>query len=249
MLTVKNLHVSVDKKKILRGVTLSVKKGEIHAIMGPNGSGKSTLAYSLMGHPNYEVDKKSSVKLDGSDLLDLETDERAKTGLFLAFQSPVAIPGVTVGKFLRQLYTAKKQDKSKKSVKDLTTAIEANKKIDALSKELQVKPELLKRSLNEEFSGGEKKKIETLQMLFLKPNYALVDEVDTGLDVDALKVVAKGIKKLSNEGTGVIVITHYQRILKYLRPDKVHVMRDGKIIKSGNASLAREIEKKGYNKI
>jgi len=248
MLSIKNLHASVENKEILKGLSLSVKPGEIHAIMGPNGSGKSTLAYSLMGHPAYSVTSSklrvTSLKLDGKDLLKLDTTKRAKLGLFLAFQSPIAVPGVSVGKFLRHVYKTKIQ----KRTQDFQEAIAINKRIDKLAETLSIKPELLKRSLNEGFSGGERKKIETLQMLFLLPKYAILDEVDTGLDVDALRVVAKGIKQLVEKGSGVIIITHYNRLLKHVKPDKVHVMLNGKIVKSGEANLAKEIEKSGYLK-
>ena len=188
--------------------------------------------------------------LDGKDLLNLKTDERAKLGLFLAFQSPIAVPGVTVAKFLRHISKTKiqrsKDPKIQNKTQDLKDAIEVNKKIDILAEKLSIKPELLKRSFNEGFSGGERKKIETLQMLFLKPKYAIMDEVDTGLDVDALKVVAKGIKEIVKKNTGVVIITHYNRILKHVKPTKVHVMLDGKIVKTGDAELAREVEKEGY---
>ncbi|MCR4264324.1 MAG: Fe-S cluster assembly ATPase SufC [Candidatus Roizmanbacteria bacterium] len=254
MLSIKNLHVSVDEKEILKGLSLSVKPGEIHAIMGPNGSGKSTLAYSLMGHPSYSVTSSklrvTSLKIDGKDLLKLDTTERAKLGLFLAFQSPIAVPGVSVGKFLRHVYMSRGKSKNKKlnKVTDIQEAIAINKKIDSLSEKLSIKSDLLKRSLNEGFSGGERKKIETLQMLFLQPKYAILDEVDTGLDVDALRVVAKGISELVKKGSGVIIITHYNRLLKHVKPDRVHVMLNGKIVKSGDAGLAKEIEGEGYKK-
>lgn len=253
MLSIKNLYASVEQKGILKGLSLSVKPGEIHAIMGPNGSGKSTLAYSLMGHPSYDIQNKQSiVKLDGKDLLDMDTTERAKAGVFLAFQSPISVPGVSVGKFLRHVHQSKnlksKDPKISNNVRDLTGAIAINKQIEEIAEKLSIKKDLLKRSLNEGFSGGERKKIETLQMLFLQPKYAILDEVDTGLDVDALKVVAKGIQELVKKGSGVIIITHYNRLLKHVKPNRVHVMSNGKIVKSGDAKLAKEIEKDGYKK-
>lgn len=253
MLIVKNLHVSIGGKQILNGVSLIVKPGEVHAVMGPNGSGKSTLAYSLMGHPAYKIQNSKSkiqMELDGTSLLDMEPDARAKQGLFLAFQNPVAIPGVSVAKFLRHIGKERVikgiKGESKGKRIDIAQAIAINKLLDTYAEELHIKKELMSRSLNDNFSGGEKKKIETLQMLFLKPTYAVIDEVDTGLDVDALKVVAGGVKKLTKQGSGMLIITHYNRILHYVKPDYVHVMVKGKIVKSGNWQLAKEIEKKGY---
>ena len=277
MLTIKNLHVSVEDKIILKGVSLTVKPGEVHAVMGPNGSGKSTLAYALMGHPAYEVGNKQQttdnlqLTLDGKDLSELSPDERAKAGLFLAFQQPVAIPGVTVRKFLRHLYklanskphfsrlwrdsrgrqqtrphrlTAQRLAGAAANGKKgdlLKLAVVANKAVDAISEKLHIKKELLSRSLNDDFSGGEKKKLEMLQMVIIKPKYAIVDEIDTGLDVDALKTVATALESLSNDKTGILIITHYQRILHHVKPDRVHVMMDGKIVRSGGAALAKEI--------
>lgn len=266
MLTISNLHVSVGEKEILKGLSLTVKPGEIHAVMGPNGSGKSTLAYALMGNPMYKILNSKSetpvrqiggrnpkfdamVKLDTIDLLELPPDGRAKAGLFLAFQQPVGIPGVSVRKFLRAVGKSRSVENSNKKQDVLSNAIEIHKRLDMLAEELYVHPDLLSRDLNDNFSGGEKKKIETLQMMFLSPKYAIIDEVDTGLDIDALRVVAGGIATLSKKGTGFIIITHYQRILKYLKPDRVHVMKDGKIVVSGPASLAKTIEEKGYTHV
>lgn len=247
MLEITNLHVSVAGRQILKGVSLSVGPGEIHAVMGPNGSGKSTLAYTLMGHPSYEV--TSPILFNKKNIIEMSADERANAGIFLAFQSPVAIPGVSVGKFLRHIGKQRNKETAGQKGNLLKSAIAINKQLDSLAGQLHIKPELLKRDLNDNFSGGEKKKIETLQMLFLKPKLALIDEVDTGLDVDALKLVAAGIKKLAKSGTSVIIITHYQRILKYLKPDRVHVMQDGRIVRSGAADLAEKIEEKGYEDI
>lgn len=237
MLKISNLHVSVEGKSILKGVDLVVKPGEVHAIMGPNGSGKSTLAYVLAGHPRYEV-ASSKLTLDGKDLLEMTPDQRAKAGLFLAFQYPVAVDGVSVEKFLR---SASEAIMGKK-----TGALEFRKYLTEEAKKLGVKEELLKRSLNQGFSGGEKKRVEILQLLVLKPKYAILDETDSGLDVDALRSVAKGIMLNAQRKIGMIVITHYQRILKHIKPDFVHVMKDGKIVESGDKNLAEKVEKKGY---
>lgn len=263
MLSIKNLYISIGDKEILKGVDLTIKPGEVHAVMGPNGSGKSTLAYAVMGHPAYKITNKSQksnskteIKLDGKDLLKLAPDELAKLGLFLAFQSPTSIPGVSVGKFLRHLYKIqdskirRSQDPKNTNRKiDIQSALALNKILKDYSEKLHIKKELLNRSLNDNFSGGEKKKIETLQMLFLKPKYVLIDEIDTGLDVDSLKVVAESIAELKKEKAGILIITHYNRILHYIKPDYVHVMMAGKIVKSGDANLAKVIEEKGYERI
>ncbi len=244
MLTISNLHVNVDDKQILKGVDLKVKPGEIHAIMGPNGSGKSTLAYSLAGHPFYSV-TKGKVLLDKSDILEKAPDERANAGLFLAFQYPVEVVGVKVNHFLRLAYEARFAGQSEKKFKSV---LAFRKYLDELADELQVKKELLKRGLNEGFSGGEKKRVEILQMAVLEPKYAILDETDSGLDVDAIKAVSAGVKKIVQKyNTGIMVITHYQRILKYLEPDFVHVMVKGKIVKSGGREFATELESEGYN--
>ena len=252
-----NLHVSVvnqqtdEHTQILRGVDLTVRPGEVHAIMGPNGSGKSTLAYTLAGHPFYEVDapeeNKTTFLLDGVDLIDKSPDERAAAGLFLAFQYPVEVQGVKVQNFLRLAYNARFADQPAKL---FAKVIEFRKHLEALAQELKVNPELLRRGLNEGFSGGEKKRVEILQMAVLEPKYAILDETDSGLDVDAIKAVAEGVEKIRNKyNTGIIIITHYQRILKYLKPDFVHVMKDGKIIKSGDNELAAELEAEGFEQL
>src|SRR3989344_1090390 len=251
MLVVKNLHVSVEGKPILKGVDLVVRPGEIHAIMGPNGSGKSTLAYALAGHPRYEVEKKiittnkyqCKITLDGKDLLRKTPDQRARAGLFLAFQYPVSIEGISVQNFLRQAtQTLGLQPKN--------GVLKFRQKLLHEVKRLGIPEELLRRSLNEGFSGGEKKRLEILQMAVLRPKYAVLDETDSGLDVDALKVVADGVNRMmaKNKTLGIILITHYQRLLRFIKPDVVHVMIDGRIVKSGGRELARELEREGYRK-
>lgn len=252
-LKIKNLEADLEKKKILKGINLDITQGKIHAIMGPNGSGKSTLAQVIMGNPAYEVtNPKSQIILNGNQILHKKTEERAKSGIFLAFQNPVTVPGVSVANLLKTAYqTVHKplgDGKNKKtsvhnpalSVWDFHTLLvrEAEK--------LSIAKELLGRSLNDGFSGGEKKKIEMLQAIILAPHYAIFDEIDTGLDVDALKSVAMGIKKLKEKGTGVLIITHYQRILKFAIPDTVFILVDGKIVDKGSKKLAFEIEKNGY---
>lgn len=233
MLTIKNFHVYVEKKHIVKGVSLSIKRANLHILMGPNGSGKSSLAQALMGKPDYNV--KSRIELDGQNIVDLYPDERARAGLFLAFQQPVSVPGVNIVNFLKLA-----QNKTE-GMGEFVLSLKKQ------AKKLQIKEGFLKRGLNEDFSGGEKKKLEMLQMLVLQPKYAVIDEIDTGLDVDALKLVAKGIKQVIRESkTGILLITHYQRILKYLKPNFVQIMKDGKIVKSGDCKLARQVEKNGY---
>lgn len=244
-LIINNLFVEIDGKPILNGLNLEIKRGEVHAIMGPNGAGKSTLAKVLMGDPAYQVieTKGQKIEMNGHDLLSLEPNERAELGLFLSFQNPVEIPGVRVETFLREAYHVRFKDDPKKIVK----ALDFRRYLESLAEELEVKPELLKRGLNENFSGGEKKRLEILQMALLKPEFAILDETDSGLDIDALKAVAKGVKKvISQNKTGVLIITHYQRILEYLKPDMVHVMVGGKIAKSSGTELVTELEKSGY---
>jgi len=253
-LSLKNLHVAVvnqqteERTAILRGVDLEVKPGEIHAIMGPNGSGKSTLAYTLAGHPFYEVSdpkkNKTTFTLDGAELLEESPDERAAAGLFLAFQYPVEVAGVKVQNFLRLAYNARFADQPEKL---FPKVLAFRKHLESLAAELKVNPELLRRGLNEGFSGGEKKRVEILQMAVLEPKYAILDETDSGLDVDAIKAVAEGVEHIRQKyNTGIIIITHYQRILKYLKPDFVHVMKAGKIVKSGDRQLAAQLEAEGF---
>ena len=263
MLDIRNLYVSVEGKEILRGVSLRVAAGEVHAVMGPNGSGKSTLAYGLLGHPAYELTIKNvkyKIELNGKDIKNSTTEERAKEGLFLALQSPIAIPGVTVVNLLRTAYQEKhdgKKDKLHAKIHNPALAskfaggidfIAFQKQIKEYARQLHLDEHLLTRGIHDGFSGGEKKKIEMLQALVLAPKFAVFDEIDTGLDVDALKTVATAMKTLAKNGTGVIVITHYQRILKYLKPDVVHVLVNGRIAETGGPILAKKIEEEGNQK-
>jgi Fe-S cluster assembly ATP-binding protein len=245
LLEIKNLHVGTeDGTEIVRGVDLRVDTNEVHAIMGPNGSGKSTLAYALMGHPAYEI-TEGQIVLDGEDVTELEADERAQRGLFLAFQYPHAVPGVTVASFLRSAVNAIR--KAKAGGEDDPIKIpEFRKKLDAAVKELKVPKEMAGRYLNDGFSGGEKKRVEILQMALLEPRIAVLDETDSGLDIDALRIVAGGVKKLVGPEMGALVITHYQRILNYIRPDFVHVFVDGRIVEEGGPELAQKLEAEGY---
>jgi Fe-S cluster assembly ATP-binding protein len=243
-LVIKNLHVSIEDKEILKGVDLTVKQGEVHAIMGPNGTGKSTLAYTLMGHPSYTV-TGGEIWFSGKNLLELATDERSRLGLFLAFQYPVAIPGVTVANFLRSAVNSRRR---------LVTPDDKGMPILEFRKMLKEKMELLKmdtafagRYLNDGFSGGEKKRAEILQMATLKPEIAILDETDSGLDIDALRIVAEGVNTLSGADLGVLVITHYQRLLNYIKPQFVHIMLGGKIVESGGPDLALQLEERGYD--
>lgn len=238
MLEIINLHVSSENKKILKGVSLKVKPGEIHAIMGPNGSGKSSLSLALMGHPRYQV-TSGRIKIDGKDATKLTPDKRAKLGLFLAMQYPVAVPGVSVTNFLRSSLRNLRGD-----VKPAEFVQTTKQKM----KSLKINESFATRSINDGFSGGEKKKMEVLQLSILQPKYAVLDETDSGLDVDALKLVAEGIKKASGPKVGILLITHYQRILKYVKPAFVHILVDGQIVKSGNHHLAEKIEEHGYVK-
>lgn len=242
-LHISQLKVNVVDKEILKGIDLTIKPGEIHAVMGPNGSGKSTLAYTLAGHPGYEV-VGGDVQLDKQAVLDLAPDERSQAGLFLAFQYPIEIPGVKVQNFLRLAYQARFAHQPERK---FASVLAFRKHLEALADELHVKKELLKRGLNEGFSGGEKKRLEILQMAVLEPKFAILDETDSGLDVDAIKAVAEGVKKVVDKyQTGILVITHYQRILKYLQPDYVHVLVNGSIVKSGGPELAEHLESSGY---
>src|SRR2546422_7289539 len=247
LLELKNLHVALeDGTEIVKGVDLAVSPNEVHAVMGPNGSGKSTLAYALMGHPAYEI-TEGDILFDGESVLEMGADERAQRGLFLAFQYPHAVPGVTVTSFLRSAINAIR--KAKAGGEDDPVAIpEFRKELLAQMDRLKVSRELASRYLNDGFSGGEKKRVEILQMAMLKPRIAILDETDSGLDIDALKIVASGVKELVGPEMGALVITHYQRILNYIEPDYVHVFVDGKIVKEGGPELALELEKTGYAK-
>ncbi|THD32881.1 Fe-S cluster assembly ATPase SufC [uncultured Flavobacterium sp.] len=242
MLSIKNLHAGIEDKDILKGINLEVKAGEVHAIMGPNGSGKSTLSAVIAGNENYEV-TEGSVELDGEDLSDLTPEERAHKGVFLSFQYPVEIPGVSVTNFMK---TAINESRKAKGQEEMP-ANEMLKLIREKSELLEIDRKFLSRSLNEGFSGGEKKRNEIFQMAMLEPKLAILDETDSGLDIDALRIVANGVNKLKSENNAIIVITHYQRLLDYIVPDFVHVLYNGKIVKSGGKELAYELEEKGYD--
>jgi len=242
MLTIENLHAEVDGKAILKGIDLDVKAGEIHAIMGPNGSGKSTLSSLIAGNEDYEV-TKGEMLLKGKNLAELDAEERAHEGIFLSFQYPVEIPGVSVTNFIK---TAINANRKAQGLEDMP-ASELLKKIREKAKLLDIDSKFLSRSLNEGFSGGEKKRNEIFQMAMLEPSLSILDETDSGLDIDALKIVANGVNKLKSKNNATIVITHYQRLLDYIIPDFVHVLFDGKIVKSGTKELAHELEAKGYD--
>ena len=242
MLTIENLHVKVDGKKILNGVDLDVKAGEVHAIMGPNGSGKSTLSSVIGGNEDYLI-TKGTILFDGVDISELDAESRAHLGIFLSFQYPVEIPGVTVTNFIK---TAINESRKAKGLDDMNSG-EILKKIRQKSKLLNIDSKFLSRSLNEGFSGGEKKRNEIFQMAMLEPKMAILDETDSGLDIDALKVVANGVNKFRDKKNAFVLITHYQRVLDYIIPDFVHVLFDGKIVKSGTKELAQELEDKGYD--
>jgi Fe-S cluster assembly ATP-binding protein len=242
-LVIKNLHVTVNKKEILTGLDLVIKQGETHAIMGPNGTGKSTLAYTLMGHPAYTV-TEGEIQFKGNSLLDMDTDARSHMGLFLAFQYPVAIPGVTMANFLR---TALNSRRRAVNPEDKGIAIpEFRKMLKEKMELLKMDPGFAGRYLNDGFSGGEKKRAEILQMAILKPEIAILDETDSGLDIDALRIVSEGVNALSGPELGVLVITHYQRLLNYIRPHFVHIMLGGRIVESGGPDLALHLEEQGY---
>ena len=239
-LTIENLHASVDGNEILKGLNLEIPSGEVHAIMGPNGSGKSTLSKIIAGHDDYEV-TEGRVLLDGVDIAELEVDERSRAGIFLAFQYPAEVPGVSNANFLRAALQARLPEGEE------IDAVAFYKDMYAKMDELEMNRKFTSRSVNEGFSGGEKKRNEILQMIMLDPRYCLLDETDSGLDIDALKVVAKGVNSMRSENRGFLVITHYQRLLDYIKPDYVHVMADGQIVKSGGAELALELEESGYD--
>jgi Fe-S cluster assembly ATP-binding protein len=237
MLKIENLRAEIDGQEIVKGLDLEVGKGEVHAIMGPNGSGKSTLANVLMGHPRYEV-TGGSITFQGEDVLELEPDERAKLGMFLAFQYPSEVPGVSVANFLRTAVNSVREEE--------LSPMEMFRLIQDKMRVMQMDPKFAERYLNEGFSGGEKKRNEILQMLMLEPKLAIMDETDSGLDIDALQVVAKGVNELRGPEFSAVIITHYQRILRYIEPDHVHVMLDGRLVTSGGKELALDLEDKGY---
>lgn len=238
-LEIKDLHVEIDGKEILKGVNLTINTNEVHAIMGPNGTGKSTLASAIMGHPKYEV-TSGEVLLDGENVLEMEVDERAQAGLFLAMQYPSEIAGVTNADFLRSAINARREEG------DEISLMKFIKELDKTMDFLEMPEEMAQRYLNEGFSGGEKKRNEILQMMMIKPTFGILDEIDSGLDIDALKVVSKGINEMRGEGFGCLMITHYQRLLNYITPDYVHVMMQGKVVKSGGQELAQKLEAEGY---
>ncbi|MCI0524955.1 MAG: Fe-S cluster assembly ATPase SufC [Acidobacteria bacterium] len=242
VLEIRNLHATIDGKEILKGLDLSVKAGEIHAIMGPNGSGKSTLAKVLAGHPSYEV-TEGEVIYEGKNLLEIEPDERGREGVFMAFQYPIEIPGVSNANFLRLAYN----EKAKHEGREELDPLEFDDLIREKLKIVEMDPSFINRSVNEGFSGGEKKRNEILQMAVLEPKLAVLDETDSGLDIDALRIVAGGVNKLANKDNAIILVTHYQRLLNYIEPDFVHVLYRGQIVKSGGKELAVELEKKGYD--
>jgi len=236
-LEIQNLHVRTEEREILKGVDLKVERGETHALMGPNGSGKSTLANTLMGNPQYEV-TEGKVLLDGEDLTEADPDERARAGLFLAFQYPATIPGVSVANFLRMAVNARREENIK--VKEFGQVLGQNMEL------LKIDRAFTSRYLNEGFSGGEKKRAEILQLAMLQPDFAVLDETDSGLDIDALRIVAEGVNAMRGDERGFLIITHYTRILEYVKPDFVHILLDGRIVREGGSELADELEEKGY---
>jgi len=242
LLEVKDLHAGIEGKEILKGLNLTVNKGEVHAIMGPNGSGKSTLSKVLAGHPSYAV-ISGEVIFDGKNLLEFEPDERAREGVFMAFQYPVEVPGVSNSQFLRLAYN----EKMKHTGGEELDPLEFNDLLKEKAKLVEMDPQFFKRSVNEGFSGGEKKRNEILQMAVLEPKLAILDETDSGLDIDALRIVAEGVNKLRSDENAIILVTHYQRLLNYIQPDFVHVLANGRIVKQGGKELALELEEKGYD--
>jgi Fe-S cluster assembly ATP-binding protein len=251
-LKIDNLHASVDGKPILKGVTMTIRQGEIHALMGPNGSGKSTLAWAVMGHPNYTVDSGSVTLTNGDgvsqSLLELEPDQRAKAGLFLAFQYPTAIPGVTMANFIRHAVT-NVRNPSRKEGEELIPMKQFRKELTQQMESLGIDPSFARRYLNDGFSGGEKKRAEILQLAMLKPSFAILDETDSGLDSDAVRIVSEGIARLTGGDTGVLIITHHERLLEHNKPEFVHILLGGRIVESGGWELAHEVHANGYAKI
>jgi Fe-S cluster assembly ATP-binding protein len=245
-LIIKDLHANVEGKEILKGINLTIKQGTIHAIMGPNGSGKSTLAYAIAGHPGYEV-TSGEIWYKGQNILELEADERSHLGLFLAFQYPVAVPGVTVANFLRAAVNAQRAEEGKDPKETAIPVAEFRKFLQENMNILEMDRSFAGRYLNEGFSGGEKKRLEILQMATLKPSMAVMDETDSGLDIDALKIVSSGVNALMNPEMGVLVITHYQRLLNYIKPNFVSVVMDGRVVREGGPELALELEERGYD--
>ncbi len=241
-LIIRDLHVNVEDKEILKGLSLELEKGKVHAVMGPNGSGKSTLSYALAGHPNYEV-TGGEVLFNGQDVLEMGADERAQLGIFLAFQYPMSIPGVSMANFLRTAVNSVRKARDEKPMRVPDFRKMLNEKMSVLKMDRS----FAGRYLNEGFSGGEKKRAEILQMAMLEPKVAILDETDSGLDIDALRIVSEGVNALRNPDTSVLIITHYQRILNYVKPDYVHVLVDGRIVTSGGPELALELEEKGYD--
>ncbi|EHG2501519.1 Fe-S cluster assembly ATPase SufC [Listeria monocytogenes] len=239
-LKIQDLHVEIEGKEILKGVNLEISTGEIHAIMGPNGTGKSTLSSAIMGHPKYEV-TQGTITLDGEDVLEMEVDQRARAGLFLAMQYPSEISGVTNAEFIRAAINSRREEG------DEIPVMQFIRKLDAKMDILDMDEEMAERYLNEGFSGGEKKRNEILQLLMIEPKLAILDEIDSGLDIDALKVVSKGVNEMRGEGFGCLIITHYQRLLNYITPDFVHVMMQGKVVKEGGPELAKRLEAEGYD--
>jgi Fe-S cluster assembly ATP-binding protein len=240
-LEIRNLHVSAEGKEILKGLDLDVEKGKIHALMGPNGSGKSTLANAIMGHPSLEV-TEGSITFKGEEITEAAPDERSRAGLFMAFQYPVAIPGVTVSKYLRMILNAQREARGEEQVKIKDFAKHAQEAMDLVN----IPKDFSSRYLNEGFSGGEKKRMEILQLAMLLPEIAVLDETDSGLDIDALRTVAEGVNRFAGPEMGILIITHYQRILHLVEPDSVHVMHEGRIVKEGGAELVEQLEQRGY---
>jgi len=259
MLKIDNIRVTVDHKEVVKGISLEIRPGEIHALMGPNGSGKSSLAMAVAGHPRYTIAKaegrrpkdegktKTTIELDGEDMTEKTPDDRARMGLFLAMQYPVGVEGVTVEQLLRRsVQEVSKGPTLPRQGRTLIDILQFRKDLEKLAKKVGVKPELLRRGINVGFSGGEKKRLEVLQMLVLQPKYAILDETDSGLDIDALRIVANGVNQLHRPDRAIVLVTHYQRLLDYIIPDRVHVLSDGRIVTSGEKDLALKLEREGY---